>query len=113
MSASTAGIGWEALDIREEGYNRHALHNTDMQMYIGSPDCILDGVKQPILLSYLDVVVQGYHTHFGKQGVADFFATTQNWDHPILHDRHDPQYPRAQQLSNEQRDLVDHHLENL
>lgn len=110
MSASTEGIGWEALDEREEGYNRHQLPDTDMQMYVGSPDCILADVKQPILLSYLDVVVQGYHTHFGEQGVVDFFATTQNWDHPILHDRHDPQYPRAQVITDEQRALVDTHL---
>tara|TARA_R110002124_G_scaffold52394_3_gene150861 strand:+ start:2933 stop:3442 length:510 start_codon:yes stop_codon:yes gene_type:complete len=113
MSASTVGIGWAALDVREQGYNRHPLPDTDMQIYIGSPDCILLDVKQPILLSYLDVVVQGYHTHFGSQGVADFFATTQNWDHPILNDRAAPQYPRAQTLTDQERTLVDSHLDAL
>ncbi len=113
MSASTQGIGWDALDIREEGYNRHQLPASDMQMYIGSPDCILADVKQPILLSYLDVVVQGYHTHFGQQGVADFFDTTHNWDHPIFNDRASPQYPRAQQLTDFERALVDKHLDTL
>jgi len=98
MRASTEGIGWEALDIREEGYYRHVLPDEQMQMYIGDPNAIRRDVKQPILLSYLDVVAQGFHDHFGEQGVIDFFATTRNWDHPILDDRDTPLYPRATTL---------------
>ena len=35
--------------------------------------------KTPILLSYLDVVVQGYLAEFGEAGVARFFASTDGW----------------------------------
>ena len=113
MSASTKNIGWKALDIRETGYYRHKLINLDMQMYIGDPKTINNHVKQPILLSYLDCVIQGYHEHFGEQGVIDFFATTFNWDHPIFNDRNLPQYPRAITLNQYEQDLVDYHLAQL
>lgn len=110
MRASTQGIGWDALDIREEGYYRHPLQGQDMQMYIGDPKAIRTDIKHPIQLSYLDCVVQGFHDHFGTDGVANFFATTQNWDHPILDDRDAPLYPRATVLTDTQRGLVDTHL---
>ena len=63
-----------------------------------------------MLLSYVDVVVQGYRQQFGAQGVADFFATTDGWEAPILDDRAAPRYPRAQRLDRADQLLVDHHL---
>ena len=113
MRASTEGIGWKELDIREEGYFRHKLPETDIQMYVGDPKAIRNDVKQPILLSYLDCVVQGFYEHFGEGGVEAFFTTTLNWEHPILNDREMPQYPRATQLSDLERQLVDLHLKQL
>ena len=113
MSASTENIGWKSLDLRETGYFRLKLLNLNMQMYIGDPKTINDHIKQPILLSYIDCVIQGYHEHFGEQGVIDFFATTVNWDHPILNDRNLPQYPRAITLKQYEQDLVDYHLAQL
>ena len=69
-----------------------------------------NGGIQTILLSYLDVVVQGYHQQFGKDGVAAFFDTTDGWDTPILNDREAPHYPRSQILSRAETALVDQHL---
>jgi len=114
---------WAALDQREWGYDRHpatqAIHHgltnpaeiavyavpTDRQ---SAPD-----IRHPVLLSYIDVVVQGYAQVFGLDGVADFFATTDGWDAPIVNDRAAPQYPRHQRLSAEETALVDHHLAQL
>lgn len=110
MRASTQGIGWEQLDIREAGYYRHILSNTEMSMYVGDPNAIRTDIKQPILLSYLDCVIQGFLEHFSEAGVAKFFETTQGWEHPILDDRANPKYPRATQLSDHERALVDHYL---
>lgn len=67
----------------------------------------------PILLSYLDVVVQGYLTHFGTEGVARFFETTGGWDAPVLDDRTAPRYPRAMALDPQERALTDRHLDAL
>ena len=113
MRASTKNIGWKALDLRETGYIRHYLDNYDMQMYIGDPEYIDHKIKKPILLSYLDCVIQGYYKHFGKLGVKSFFKSTENWDHPILDDRNAPQYHRATILSKFELNLVDEHLERL
>ena len=46
----------------------------------------------------------------GAAGVADFFATTDGWEAPILNDRAAPQYPRHQRLTGEEHELVDHWL---
>ena len=107
---ASVGTHW---DIREEGYARHQLPDPDMQIYVGRDDCIRWDIKQPILLSYLDVVIQGFHEHFGEEGVSNFFATTDNWEHPILDDRDAPQYPRATTLTDFERALVDKGLKNL
>ena len=60
-----------------------------------------------MLLSYLDVVVQGYLREFGEQGVQRFFDTTDGWDAPVLNDRADPVYPRHRTLNEQERALVD------
>lgn len=64
----------------------------------------------PILYSYLEVVVQGYLAEFGERGVAEFFDSTNGWDAPLLDDRADPIYPRAQKLGSDERDLVEAHV---
>ncbi|MEW5423195.1 gamma-glutamylcyclotransferase family protein [Amorphus sp. 3PC139-8] len=61
----------------------------------------------PVLQSYVDCVLQGYLKVFGEQGVADFMATTDGWHVPVLDDRDEPLYPRAQTLTDEERTLVD------
>ena len=65
------------------------------------------------MLSYLDVVVQGYLRTFGPDGADRFFATTDGWDTPILNDRKAPRYSRHQQLSPDETDFVNDRLQRL
>ncbi len=58
-----------------------------------------------ILRSYLDVVMQGYHKHFGIAGLEKFFATTLNFDLGIKEDRDTPLYPRAVELTPEEKEI--------
>ncbi|RAH97030.1 gamma-glutamylcyclotransferase [Acuticoccus sediminis] len=64
----------------------------------------------PVHLSYVDVVIQGFLREFGEAGVERFMATTDGWHVPILDDRAAPRYPRAQQLTENERDLSDRML---
>jgi len=66
-----------------------------------------------VLLSYLDVVVQGYAREFGAEGIDHFFDTTDGWSASILDDRENPIYPRHQTTTKSERDEVDGRLENL
>lgn len=106
-----------ALDARERAYARvpahhqiaHALpHAPQIAVYAipagrhGTPDR-----AGPVLLSYIDVVVQGYLREFGETGVWRFFETTDGWGAPVLDDRAAPRYPRHQALHANERALVD------
>lgn len=119
LIASVPGADWQALDKREYAYDRiptravtHPLtHDPDISVYAVPEHSQNQGSRRhPILLSYLDVVVQGYLKVFGETGAADFFATTSGWDSPVLDDRSAPRYPRHQTLSATELELVDHHL---
>lgn len=110
---------WAALDAREHGYHRIASgdatrHERDpapqISHYAVPQDTWVPSRDNHILLSYLDVVVQGYLREFGAGGVANFFATTDGWKTPILNDRATPRYPRAQILTAQETALVDQHL---
>lgn len=110
---------WDALDSREHGYARlasgpaiqHPLKPAPHVSHYAVPrKTWVESAENHILLSYLDVVVQGYLREFGAGGVANFFATTDRWDTPILNDRGIPLYPRAQTLSAQETSLVDQHL---
>lgn len=108
---------WAALDAREYAYDRHdAAHQITHEapsagriaIYAIAPDRMgPPTAEHPILLSYLDVVIQGYLRHFGADGVARFVATTDGWHAPVLNDRATPRYPRAQVLTDAERELVD------
>lgn len=122
LIAKVPGADWQALDAREAGYDRiHATEATrhdhppaqEIAVYAVARTNIKPRRNQVILLSYLDVVVQGFHQVYGEEGVTRFFDTTDGWDTPILDDRSDPVYPRHQQLTAQQKALVDHHLERL
>ncbi|MCA0962821.1 gamma-glutamylcyclotransferase [Salipiger bermudensis] len=115
--------GWAALDLREHAYDRlDALHSVtheapgveQLAIYAIPPERIFaPDARHPVLLSYLDVVVQGYLAEFGAHGADRFFATTTGWEAPILDDRADPRYPRAQRLSDDERCFVDDRLAGL
>ncbi|MCA8881931.1 MAG: gamma-glutamylcyclotransferase [Rhodobacteraceae bacterium] len=110
---------WRALDLRESGYDRHAV-TTGITHDLSAPAevhvyAIPDrhrrvGEGGHILMSYLDVVVQGFLHHYGPAGVAHFFDTTDGWAVRVLDDRGAPRYPRHQILSAEEKDIVDRHL---
>lgn len=120
VTASVPGGDWVALDAREYAYRRHEVtHQTDpaempVSLYAVDPAHENIGAeKGPILLSYVDVVVQGYLRIFGKEGAKSFFATTHNWNIPILNERAAPVYPRHQRLETHETEFVDEALARL
>lgn len=107
---------WSALDTREAGYARCdatpglSPSRENVAVYaVQEADFVRHGAHV-ILLSYLDVVIQGYAQVFGASGVAAFFDTTTGWDIPILDDRTAPRYPRTQRLTNAETALVDSYV---
>ncbi|MCP5087717.1 MAG: gamma-glutamylcyclotransferase [Rhodobacteraceae bacterium] len=117
--ADVGQIGWEALDVRERAYNRRRLTEHELpgqtakavHIYQANPDFIAPkGGNRPILLSYLDCVVQGFLAQFEEDGVRDFFRSTSGWDTPVRDDRAAPIYPRSQTLTSEETLMVDFHL---
>lgn len=115
LIASVPGADWAALDLRETGYDRidasHAVrHEADasnIAVYQVPPNTQRMDGDHSILLSYLDVVVQGFVREFGVAGAEHFFATTDGWDIPVQDDRATPLYPRAQALTAAERALTD------
>ena len=117
LIAHVPGADWVALDEREAAYARHRVtpsvrhgvaRPVDIQVYAVpvEPEQTIQGDRH-IILSYLDVVVQGYLREFGEAGVQRFFETTDGWDSVILDDRAAPQYPRHQRLRADETMLVD------
>ena len=113
LVAQVPGADWAALDLRESGYARvDATGHVDVD---ATPVAVYQvpeadqrrGGQHAILLSYLDVVVQGFLREFGPAGAEAFFATTDGWDTPVQDDRAAPLYPRAQALTPQERALVD------
>ncbi|MBL4766973.1 MAG: gamma-glutamylcyclotransferase [Rhodobacteraceae bacterium] len=111
---------WVALDKREWAYDRvpvtsavaHPIaRDLDIAVYaVPAERQSHPSTKHPILLSYLDVVVQGYLQEFGEDGARQFFETTDGWDIPVLNDRKSPRYVRHQTLTANQTAFVDRHL---
>ncbi len=122
LIAAVPGADWTALDKREYSYERHAsggavVHDLapapDIAHYAIPADIAVDHGDHVILLSYLDVVVQGFLREFGTDGAARFFDTTDGWDTPILNDRAAPIYPRHQTLTEAETTVVDQHMNRL
>lgn len=117
--ARVPGADWAALDEREFAYQRqnvtvrlvHDGASSQSAVYQVDPDLHV-ATQHPILLSYLDVVVQGFLQMFGTDGVAAFFATTGGWG-PVMDDRHAPIYPRHRQLTKGETALVDQYLSDM
>ncbi|MBL4918154.1 gamma-glutamylcyclotransferase family protein [Szabonella alba] len=115
LVAEVPGADWSALDAREFAYARHPVMADltsgaplSAQVYaVPEADQQPASPAHPILLSYLDTVVQGFLREFGAAGAAAFFATTDGWDAPIRDDRAAPLYPRAQVLTDAERAVVD------
>lgn len=120
LIARVPGGDWQALDEREWAYDRVPASDAVSHPVEGVLDIAVYAVPDhrhssessdyPILLSYVDVVVQGYLREFGSAGADRFFATTEGWDLTILNDRAEPRYPRHQQLSADETAFVDERL---
>jgi len=120
MIAHVPGDDWAALDLRERAYDRVPVSDAVSHPIRRQIDIAIYALPEtrhsravghfPILLSYLDVVIQGYLREFGEVGAADFFATTDGWDRPVLNDRAAPRYPRHRQLSRAETGFVDDRL---
>ncbi|MEX3014157.1 gamma-glutamylcyclotransferase family protein [Gymnodinialimonas hymeniacidonis] len=120
LIAAVPGADWAALDERERAYARHPVvpfgHGKPVeplvQIYAVEPTHA-DVGEHPILLSYLDTVIQGYLSEFGEAGALNFFDTTTGWHLPIVDDRDDPIYPRATVLTMDERAFVDENLRRI
>jgi hypothetical protein len=123
MIAHVPGNDWAALDQREWAYDRipvsdavtHRLpHPAEIAVY-AVPETRQQSPTErfPVLLSYIDVVVQGYLRAFGQDGADRFFATTDGWETPVLNDRAQPRYPRHQSLKAEEIAFIDDRLSTL
>lgn len=112
LIAAIPGGDWAALDLREAGYDRLPTPWPGVMVY-AVPDPVAATGRAPILLSYIDVVFQGFLDTYGPAGLARFVATTDGWDTPILDDRAAPRYPRAQALSLAETAAVDSTLAGL
>jgi len=120
LIAAVPSADWAALDLRERAYARQPAHHQISHDLPHMPHIALYAIPEgrhgtakaacPVLLSYIDVVVQGYLREFGEAGVRRFFDTTHGWDAPVLDDRAAPRYPRHRILSRDEQALVDDHL---
>lgn len=114
---------WAALDERERAYDRVDARGQVRHDMTEMPEVVVYAIPDgkhgepdrscPVLLSYLDVVVQGYLREFGEAGARDFFATTDGWDAPVLNDRTAPIYTRQQALTRDEQAFVDDMLSDL
>lgn len=113
---------WTALDAREAAYLRHVVDARRLfpapawarpvEIYAVDETNAAFAPGGPILLSYLDTVVQGFLSEFGEAGVARFFASTAGWT-ALLDDRDRPLYPRAQRTGATERAMTDAHADAL
>jgi hypothetical protein len=121
LIAAVPNGDWAALDRRELAYDRlavapaavrHAIPRPlGVHIYRTSPGHEAPPTaRHPVLMSYLDTVVQGFLNVFGEDGARRFFATTDGWDAPILDDRGAPRYPRHVDLARAERAFVDTEL---
>ncbi len=116
MIAGIPDSNWCALDQRELGYHRQDVTDVvfsdkltlqSCSVYVVSkPAKSIKEKNSPILLTYLDVVLQGFLQIYGERGPKEFFATTDSWDRPVLDDRKDPRYPRHQRLRKDETAMV-------
>lgn len=109
-----------SVDEREAGYSRRIVDLvrleieappvTGVPLYIyeahrGAADA--SDMQAAILQSYLDAVMQGFHTLYGAAGLRRFVDETHGFETAVLRDRAEPRYPRAVSLDRHESDLFD------
>lgn len=119
LIATVPDADWQALDAREAAYDRvdaagdvdHGLGDDIALAIYWIPKDKHPGAEEPrpVLLSYLDVVIQGYLREYDVAAARRFFATTDGWG-PVRDDRAAPVYPRHQTLTEDERGFVDAEL---
>ncbi|MFY0635477.1 MAG: gamma-glutamylcyclotransferase [Vannielia sp.] len=122
LVAHVPGGDWAALDLREMAYGRHEVSalcehgagDVRVEVYAVTADhAAAPDVAHPVLLSYVDTVVQGFTDVFGEAGALGFFASTVGWPPEVVDDRAAPVYPRATQVSAAERAFVDEGLRRM
>lgn len=122
VSVTEPASGLAKLDKRENGYDRisgvgssfahegdDASGVEDLFLYQSRAENYVWGCERnPILQSYVDCVLAGFHAFWGEEGVDHFIETTRGWDQvPVLADRANPSYPRAVKLEQALYDMFD------
>jgi len=110
LSAEVPNGDWTALDLREGSYVRAEAHPGTAIYHLPPGTSVPPSREYPVVLSYVDVVVEGFFNEYGEDGVTHFFETTRGWDAPILNDRAEPTYSRHRDVGHDVRGLVDQHL---
>lgn len=124
VSATEPMKGLKQLDQREWKYHRVPGVGTDfrcdehgrpgaqeMFLYRSRPEHYGWGSADfPILQSYVDCVLAGFHAFWGEEGIRHFIDTTRGWHVPVLADREAPIYPRAVALSPDILAMIDDNL---
>lgn len=117
------------LDEREAGYERLELPAAQFDL---ADHQELDSVmvyrslpenrrpadsEHPVLQSYIDCVLAGYHKRFAENGLNAFIASTHGWEGTIFNDRHAPRYPRSVSVAQDRQThydaLIQQHLASL
>lgn len=120
--AEVPGGDWTALDLRERAYARRDVTRQVGHDGPAGPTAVYEvheghldppDTAHPILLSYVDVVIQGYLRVFGEAGARRFAETTDGWHAPVLDDRARPLYPRHQRLTPAETAFVDRLLRDV
>jgi len=120
-TARVALADWAGLDEREGAYARHDVSallapdpGAEVMVYV-VPEAIArpPGPADPLVLSYIDTVAQGFFDLFGAAGVAEFFATTEGWEARVIDDRATPLYARTTAVTPVLRAEVDAALARL
>ena len=107
-----------AVDEREAGYRRRDVAGPTIEgapadaatVHIYEaihPEVDAADTGALILQSYLDAVLQGFLSLYGRDGVERFVAETEGFETEIVADRHAPRYPRSVTLSEGEAALFD------
>jgi glutathione-specific gamma-glutamylcyclotransferase len=118
LAMAVQASDWSRLNAREIGYERSRIdgrfftgETASLGVYIARGETLRWASRDfPILLSYVDCILDGYNSRYGRAGVRAFVETTQGWDLPIIDDRSAPIYPRAIVLRPEFTAFVDAEL---